>query len=150
MVNSFVVSCQLILIDFCNKFTSKFLLFRYMRRHESLISGNNSDSFSSSNQSNFFVAYIPWSRWFRKEFYIRNIIHRIDHFFERYIDISLFSFFFDLKIFDKLILFEKFQNLNLEIWKGYSFYGSFSRHICVFYSNKQIMNRSVNIRHLRV
>jgi len=120
-----------------------------MSWHESLVGRDNSDSFPSCYQRNILVADIPRPRRLRKEFDIRNIIHRINYFFEGDIDIFFLSIFFEIKILDKLILFEKIQNLYLEIGERHRFYGSSSCHICIFDSDKQIMDRSVNIRHLR-
>ena len=54
---------------------------------------------------------------FRKEFYIWNIINRINHFFERDIDELLYSLFLDIKFLDKSVLFEKFQDTYLKIRK---------------------------------
>jgi hypothetical protein len=119
-----------------------------MRRHKSLISRDDSYSSSSSYRRDVFVAYIPWSRRLRKEFYIRNIINGIDYFFERYVDIFFGSFLGDLKILDESILFEKLEDMYLEIRERHSIYSSFSRHICVLYSDKKIMDRSVDIGHL--
>jgi len=93
-----------------------------MRRHESLIGRDDAYSLSACYQSDFLVAYVPWSGRLGKEFYIRNIIDRIDYPFKRYMYRFLFLFFLDLKILDESILFEKFQNLHLEIGKRDGFY----------------------------
>ena len=134
----FIFSFSLLvsLVYFSDKFSSKFFLFSYMSRHESLISGNNSYTFTSGNWSYIFVTYIPWSRWLRKEFDIRNIINRINHSFECYVDMFLDSLSYNIKFLNKPVLFEKFQDIDLKIRKRHSFDRGLSSHICVFDSNK--------------
>ncbi len=137
------------LINFSDKLTSKFLLFGNMGRHKSLVGRDNTNSFPSSYGRNVFVANIPRSWWLRKEFYIRNIIDRIDYLFEWYNDILLFALFIDNKILNESILFEQFKNFHFEIGESNIIYRSFSRHICVLDPDEQIMNRSVNISHVQ-
>lgn len=136
------------LIYFCDELSSEFLLLSDMRRHESLVGGDESDSFSAGYRGDVLVADIPRPGWLGEEFDIRNIVHRIDYSLELDLDELLLSFLRNLEILDESVLLEQFEHLHFEVGESDVFDGSLPRHICVLDPDEKIMDRSVNIGHV--